>query len=802
MKRIQLPFKVAMGYAAIIAVMAVAVWLMAVNTSRFVRMSDVEDEYLEQRDLLDSLVGGCMDIAAYEYSITMGIDRWEQYSMSVDRTLDIAKRLSTITDTVMTARIDSLAILTANKREHTLKLMRLMGQYDANAALKDREQKFRNGLDSVMVNATQRNTVYSINKSKRGFFRRLTDAFRGSRSDTVNVSHAVSDTSVDVAKDVAKVLAEVQIDNERRLKAANRQWKNEVKTQQKVGVEMADKTQQLLTQLRTDGHIRLRQAFAADYEARWKMFIDIALLTAVALVAVVLLLWQVWRDYRRSERYRRNLEEAREQTERLTMTITHDIKAPAASILGYIDLMDEYMAGGDWHRVEGCIKNVRMSASDLMRFVTALLEHRRMENGTAEVNTVTFSVHKLVGDCISAMMPIAKGKGLRLTSHINDTQGNLYTADAFRLRQILDNLVSNALKYTDNGEVTVKAEIHDGRMLHIDVKDTGRGMAPDETEHIFDAFKRLGGNGGTDGVGLGLAITNDFVNLLGGTISVVSAKGSGTTFSVAVPVEPTANAAVQNTSCSDMAEDSTATDGTENTSDTAACRKILIVDDDPLQLSLLKEQTARMSAADGNTLNIHTANTAAKAIQAIDAECPDVILMDVEMPEMGGEQLMESVKTQHPEIRIIAMTAHDPGIRQQLLKAGFSDCLFKPIDRQRLMHSLHLYDFSSLTSFAAGDPDAAADIMRSFVSQLELYAKGIAKTISNTQPDRPQLAHIAHKSMPTLTMTGFRTLQQLTALTPEHIDTLTDKELKVHAAVILAEIRKIINGLNSHFNND
>jgi hypothetical protein len=85
--------------------------------------------------------------------------------------------------------------------------------------------------------------------------------------------------------------------------------------------------------------------------------------------------------------------------------------------------------------------------------------------------------------------------------------------------------------------------------------------------------------------------------------------------------------------------------------------------------------------------------------------------------------------------------------------------------------------------------------MRSFVSQLELYAEGIAKAIGNTQPDRPQLAHIAHKSMPTLTMTGFHALQQLTALTPEHIDTLTDKELKANAAVTLTEIRKIINGL-------
>ena len=92
--------------------------------------------------------------------------------------------------------------------------------------------------------------------------------------------------------------------------------------------------------------------------------------------------------------------------------------------------------------------------------------------------------------------------------------------------------------------------------------------------------------------------------------------------------------------------------------------------------------------------------------------------------------------------------------------------------------------------------------MRSFVSQLELYAEGITKAVSNTQAARQQLAHIAHKSMPTLTMTGFHALQQLTVLTPEHIDTLTDKELKVHAAVILAEIRKIINGLNSHFNND
>lgn len=399
-----------------------------------------------------------------------------------------------------------------------------------------------------------------------------------------------------------------------------------------------------------------------------------------------------------------------------------------------------------------------------------------------------------------AMMPIATGKGLNLTSHISDTHDRLYTADAFRLRQILDNLIGNALKYTDNGEVTVRAEIRDGRTLHIDVTDTGKGMTPDETKHIFDAFKRLGGNGGTDGVGLGLAITNDFVNLLGGTISVVSAKGSGTTFSVVIPVELATSTTVQKTSCGEMAEDSTASPIIGNPSDMAECHNILIVDDDPLQLSLLKEQTARMSTADSRTANIRTASTAAEVMQAIDTQCPDVVLMDVEMPEISGEQLMKSVKSQYPDIRIIAMTAHDQGIRQKLLKAGFVDCLFKPINRQCLMHALNLYDFSSLTSFAAGDPDAAADILRCFVSQLEQYAEKIVNSVSNTtQPERPQLAHIAHKAMPTLTMTGFHTLQHLTALTPEHISKLTDEEVNIHSTIVLTEINEITNALNIHF---
>ena len=252
----------------------------------------------------------------------------------------------------------------------------------------------------------------------------------------------------------------------------------------------------------------------------------------------------ILRDIKRERRDRQRILEAKTETERimqqrerLLLTITHDIKAPAASIAGFIDLLSEYV---DHPKAVGYLQSISGSANHLLQLVSALLDYHKLESGKAERHEVSFQPTALVSECVAQMQPLAMAKQLRLATDINVAEDMFCRSDAFRIKQIVNNLVSNAIKYTDEGEVRVGITVMNGWMT-LSVSDTGCGMTPEELQSVFNAFTRLPGAQGKEGVGLGLTITREIVTLLGGRIKVASTKGKGTTFRVCLPVKVVTN---------------------------------------------------------------------------------------------------------------------------------------------------------------------------------------------------------------------------------------------------------------------
>ena len=175
--------------------------------------------------------------------------------------------------------------------------------------------------------------------------------------------------------------------------------------------------------------------------------------------------------------------------------------------------------------------------------MSALLDYHKLESGKAERHEVSFQPTALVSECVAQMQPLAMAKQLRLATDINVAEDMFCRSDAFRIKQIVNNLVSNAIKYTDEGEVRVGITVQNGWMT-LSVSDTGCGMTPEELQSVFNAFTRLPGAQGKEGVGLGLTITREIVTLLGGRINVASTKGKGTTFRVCLPVKVVTNQGV------------------------------------------------------------------------------------------------------------------------------------------------------------------------------------------------------------------------------------------------------------------
>ena len=209
----------------------------------------------------------------------------------------------------------------------------------------------------------------------------------------------------------------------------------------------------------------------------------------------------------------------------------------SASIAGFIDLLSEYV---DRPKAVGYLQSISGSANYLLQLVSALLDYHKLESGKAERHEVSFQPTALVSECVAQMQPLAMAKQLRLVTDINVAEDMFCRSDAFRIKQIVNNLVSNAIKYTDEGEVRVGITVLNGWMT-LSVSDTGCGMTPEELQSVFNAFTRLPGAQGKEGVGLGLTITREIVTLLGGRINVASTKGKGTTFRVCLPVKVVAN---------------------------------------------------------------------------------------------------------------------------------------------------------------------------------------------------------------------------------------------------------------------
>ena len=256
----------------------------------------------------------------------------------------------------------------------------------------------------------------------------------------------------------------------------------------------------------------MQEAIEKAMEARKHLLWQMELLAIVAFFAIVIMIWFIWRDARKERIYRENLEAANEeiqrimnQRERLLLTITHDIKAPAASISGFIDLMKAYVSNPQG--IE-CLQNIKNSATHLSHLVASLLDYHQLENGLMKVQPTSFSPAQLVAESVEGMKLRAEEKGLAISFECKTKGMEFFRADAFRIRQILDNLVSNAIKYTDRGSVTIQAQVSEilGKpTLTLSVKDTGKGMTDEEKQKVFQAFTRLKSAQGIEGTGLGLA---------------------------------------------------------------------------------------------------------------------------------------------------------------------------------------------------------------------------------------------------------------------------------------------------------
>lgn len=791
--------KIITGYILLAVVIAIATWQVYDNSRLFVALNNASEQLLKRRDVVDSLVCSLLETNNAERSVLLGEgSEWPHFNRSVATSEQKAKQLKPfIADQGQRQRIDTLVELIHMKRENTKRVAQLMAFDNRDAFYRDKVQALQSGRDSVVIHSklygqhAQREKVYEIIKSKRGFFRRLGDAFRRQHADTVGVTNILHDTKADstaqrinIADSVANILTDIQNEEQ---KQNSRQQENvaaRLNRLQRVSLQLSQRTGLLLEHIQREEKNALQKALGHATQSRHKMVVRIAIIGLVAILIAALLVAYILRDIKRERRDRQRIVEAKTETERimaqrerLLLTITHDIKAPAASIAGFIELLSEQVSHP---KALAYIDSMRHSAIHLQQLVAALLDYHLLESGKAERHDVSFVPQQLAKSCVEEFKPMAAEKGLDITLGTLTTNcGDLWRSDAFRVKQIMSNLIGNAVKYTDRGGVKVEIRISPRQHLIIYVSDTGRGMSQADCQRIFDAFTRLPNGQGKEGVGLGLSITREVVQMLGGTITVTSEEGKGSCFTVSLPIKKEEKKQKKDVeeNVASVETNRSSTEAKEATTEI----NILAVDDDALQLELFKEMAQKIGGA---KLNISTTTSASEAIKLAEETKPQIMFTDIEMPEMSGKDMLKHVK--NSDMSTVAMTAHDPSIMTSLKKAGFSTCLFKPFNAATLAATLAQITrlplsvkaaeqkasfFAPLTAFAEGDTEAEREILTQVGESIKEYRQMLEQGLKSNGEElqRDSISRAAHKAMPLLTMLKPGQCGWLQAITPEHI---------------------------------
>ena len=719
-----------------------------------------------------------------------------------------------ITDSVQLLKIDTIDMLLRQKRLNTRRLLETWKEtntehlYTINIEKVIAEQDTFIEQKEIKEHVVVKQDTILSQKKPRGFFRRLADAFSPSREDTsiiVNTTRQiVTDTLVNVfnpADTIASVLKNLQdsVAGQRKLladqlleRAANLRYNNSIVTRK-------------INQILRDIEEEEVNASLERMQNKQKILRETSLLIAgiaiVSVVIVIIFIFMITRDISKSKYYRMQLEKAKQYAEdllhsreKMMLTISHDIRAPLSSIIGYIDLL---LRRHPDERQQYYLDNMSGSASHILSLVNDLLDFHRLESGKMEIQRVAFSVSALFNEIFTSFRPIAESKDLTFVLNLKEEgTEKLYIGDPIRIRQIVGNLLSNALKFTREGRVVMVVSINaladNSSLLNVLVSDSGPGIPPEEQERIFGEFTRLSATEKAEGFGLGLSITRKMTVLMGGNLSLKSVVGQGCDFTIELPLT------VADVQVLPAAEEEAVSEP-ELPSFVGRDVYCLLVDDDPLQLALTEEYLRQ------NHVEVSSCTDPFSVVALLQKTSFDAVITDIQMPGMDGYQLLESIRNSGipgtENLPVIALSASVENEHDHYLESGFTGFLNKPFTARQLITLLNKllstellvtsdFNFDSLTAFAGEDKEASASILKTFVEETTKSNVLLEGTLQDD--DREQSAKISHKMVPLFTMLGATSLVEKLRVIEKNATTLPVEEWKLLLSEVIAEVKKII----------
>ena len=375
----------------------------------------------------------------------------------------------------------------------------------------------------------------------------------------------------------------------------------------------------------------------------------------------------------------RAAEEAGEAKSAFLANMSHEIRTPMNGVLGMLELV---LADEQDPKKRGNLKTAHNSARSLLNVLDDVLDYSRLEAGEFSLSPEPFKAKKIMEEVTSLFRAQAEAKGLSISAEIDSSVPQEIIGDHARLRQVLSNFISNAIKFTDQGQVSVsmKREANPTEdNLRIEVRDTGIGIARDSLAKLFQRFSQVDTSSTRrfGGTGLGLVICKQLIELMGGTIGVDSTEGKGSCFWVTLPIVVSNDLPPQNTP--DRSDASPANSKPEYL-------KILAAEDNFVNQKVLQSMVESL----GHQITI--VGNGHEALEIIESQDFDIVLMDIQMPIMDGisaTKAIRSLSSAASSIIVVALTANAMvGDRERYLAAGMNDYLAKPYQREQLVQVL------------------------------------------------------------------------------------------------------------------
>lgn len=465
--------------------------------------------------------------------------------------------------------------------------------------------------------------------------------------------------------------------------------------------------------------------------------ISIIIVTTCLLLVLAYVLIQ--RDVRQRIEIQKRLEESLKQNrmllsmrEKVLLTVSHDIRGPLNTITGSAELAQNTR---DRKKRNCYITNILDTSRHILKLVNNLLDLSRLNQSKETPNLVPFHLEELLQRIVSLYSQETNKKGL-LFRYSFDNLPTAVLNDPDRIEQILDNLISNAIKFTPDGTVCLQASYHQGILL-LRVQDTGIGMNQLTIRRVFNPFEKAAPHISAEGFGLGLSIVKGIVNLLGGKISVSSTEGIGSCFEVSIPMSETnLNKEIPSP---------------VRTFSGILPKRVIAIDDDPLQLAVMKEMLER------NGVDCITCSTAKDVVKAMREKDYDLLLSDIQMIGTSGFELLDLLRNStvgnSRTIPVVAMTARGDRGNEVFLKAGFAVCIYKPFSSSELISLLSTIttslpverkriDFSAMLS----EVSDKKRLLDSFISQSEKDKRELDMALK--LKDRKKLREITHRMQP------------------------------------------------------